>query len=171
MISYQSLQVHSLKCQLSFRPIPQGHPCEKWSFTRGFGRGNHLPIRLINACAENMGVHFLWKSDKKISALVNFLFSRLFHRHKQHQSVWIEWNQELPGERDEYVDIYITCFIILMIKSVKSLVFSPKVKKLSESSTELGRGAGERVISYWDPAVSNCTWNEHSQPLGRGRSG
>lgn len=153
MISYQSLQVHSLKCQLSFRPIPQGHPWERWGFTRGFGRGNHLPIRLINACAENMGVHFLWKSDKKISALVNFLFSRLFHRHKQHQSVWIEWNQELPGKRDEYVDIYITCFIILMIKSVKSLVFSPKVKKLSESSTELGRGAGERVISYWDPAV------------------
>ena len=100
-----------------------------------------------------MGFIFYKKTDKKISALVDFLFSRLFHRNEQHQSVWIEWNQELPCERDEYVDIYITFFIILMIKSVKSLVFSPKVKKLSESSTELGRGAGERVISYWDPAV------------------
>ena len=78
-----------------------------------------------------MGFIFYKKTDKKISALVDFLFSRLFHRNEQHQSVWIEWNQELPCGRDEYVDIYITFFIILMIKSVKSLVFSPKVKKLS----------------------------------------
>ena len=78
-----------------------------------------------------MGFIFYKKTDKKISALVDFLFSRLFHRNEQHQSVWIEWNQELPCGRDESVDIYITFFIILMIKSVKSLVFSPKVKKLS----------------------------------------
>ena len=74
---------------------------------------------------------FFTKKPIRKSVLLLIFFSRLFHRNEQHQSVWIEWNQELPCERDEYVDIYITFFIILMIKSVKSLVFSPKVKKLS----------------------------------------
>ena len=58
-----------------------------------------------------------------MGALVNFLLSRLSHRHKQHQSVRIAWNQELPVERDSYVDIYVACFLIFMIKSVKSLIF------------------------------------------------
>ena len=63
------------------------------------------------ACAEKLGfIFYKKKTYKKISALVNFRFSRLFHRHKQHQSVWIARNQELSRERDEYVEIYITWF-------------------------------------------------------------
>ena len=79
--------------------------------TGGLRRGDHLPIRLIDAGVRGkIGVNFFIKTYKKISALVNFCFSRFFHRHKQHQSVWIARNQKLPGERDEYVDIYITWF-------------------------------------------------------------
>ena len=79
--------------------------------TGGLRRGDHLPIRLIDAGVRRKGfVFYKKKTYKKISTLVNFRFSRLFHRHKQHQSVWIARNQELPGERNEYVDIYITWF-------------------------------------------------------------
>ena len=95
IISYQSLQVRIQKCQ------PIG------GFNWGLEARRPLTYQ-INRCRrarKNWGSFLIKKTYKKISALANFRFSRLFHRHKQHQSVWIARNQELSRERDEYVDI------------------------------------------------------------------